>query len=404
MRYVIAGNGVAAVKAVESIRREDRAASLVVLGREGCPAYSPILTTYLICGEVPPADAYYRASSWYERLDVEFAPGAEVVKVDGKGRAVVARDGRRWPYDRLLVATGASPLIPQVPGAGLAGVFGLRTLADALRIRERLRPAVRAVVVGGGLVACKAAEALCRAGAAVQMIVSSGHLLSRYLDGEPAGWIARRAEAQGVRIRCGAGIVEVLGTEGVEGVRTDRGERVPCELVIFGKGVRPNIGMLDPGEVPVRRGVLVDRCLRTGCPDIFAAGDVTESENVISGESEPSAIWPAAIEQGAAAGRSMSGQDAAYTGTFTRNVFHFFGIAVAFAGLIRPAAEGHRAVVFRDPQRLVFRRLILDECGRVAGFAMLGDLRGLGRTVASMAGPPPRKQGHPMPVWRETYV
>ncbi|MGE5576305.1 MAG: FAD-dependent oxidoreductase, partial [Syntrophothermus sp.] len=157
LRHVLIGNGVAAIFAAEAIRNMDPAASITMISDEEAPAYSRCLTPDLIAGHLPEERLWIRPPDFYERLKIRGLFGCRVTQVDPDQQVVTLSDGRAIPFDRLLVASGAAPVMPEIPGIRRPGVFGLRTLADARGIAAIAATARRAVVVGGGLVSLKAA-------------------------------------------------------------------------------------------------------------------------------------------------------------------------------------------------------------------------------------------------------
>jgi NADPH-dependent 2,4-dienoyl-CoA reductase/sulfur reductase-like enzyme len=298
---------------------------------------------------------------------------AAVVALDAWAHTVETADGCRMMYDRCLVATGASPVLPPIPGLEGPGVFTLRTMDDADRLRRALQAgARRALVLGASVVGLKAAEALRGRGLEVVLLDIAPHVLP-LAAGEAC---ARRIEAclaengVGLRLGCeavsvatdrGSGMAGIRGTSG-RGLQVELsdGSAVHADLVVVATGVRPNLDFIKPGHVERDVGLVVDDYLRTSAPDLFAAGDVAEAPNLLTGRPEIVGLWANACLQGRTAGRNMAAAAArspgadgaaaetdggapaagaaaaeAYPGSVPGNVVHFFGIT--FAGIGGPS-------------------------------------------------------------------
>lgn len=388
MRAIIVGNSAAGVAAVESLRAASPEAEITLVAEEDGPAYSRVLTSHYLAGQVPARQLYLVGEDFYRTQAVDIRFGRRAVRLMARENEVALDDGTVLAFDRLLIATGASPQRLTIPGNDLPGVFTLRTRADAEAIRGRAdeaqtegRGAGRAVVVGGGLVAFKAAEALHARGLAVTMVVSSRRVLSQMLDPVTAGLVRRHLEGLGIALLLGENVVEIRGAGRAELVTTDRGRDLPCDLVVVGKGVRPNVEWLLDSGVDVHRGVVVDDFLRTSRPGVWAAGDVAEAWDVAREEKRVNALWGNAVEQGRIAGRNMgsaSGEALPYPGSLSENSLHWDDLSVIAAGEVDPPADDPRYRVLdrRDGDRF-YRRLVFRE-GRLVGAALYGDVRGAG--------------------------
>ena len=382
--FLILGNGAASIKAIEGIRQTDKDSVITVLAKEKYPAYSPLLTTYIISGELEEKDAFYRTAEWYKNFNVNLRTLTKAVRVDPREHKVYSDNGESFRYDKLLAATGASPHVPDLPGKDLKGVHTLRTLKDAGEIKNRLGKTKTAVVIGGGLVSCKAAEALYKKGINLHMVISSSRLLSKYLSSEPSEFIRRQAEERGIVFHLDTDVTEIAGKDEVEGVRLRDGSFIRCGLVLIGKGVRPNTEMFSSSGVKISSGILVDNYLATSDPDIFAAGDAAEAPNYLTGKNELSAIWPAAVEQGRIAGLNMTGKKVPYQGILSRNVVSLFGITLVSAGINRISPGEHQVIVSRGAKRDSYRQIILNSDSRIVGALLLGDPDGIGKILSLM--------------------
>ncbi len=377
-RIVIVGNSAASLAALETIRRMDGASPITLVSDEAIPAYSRVLLPYLVSGER--RDLSLRPPGYAQRMGARMLLGRRAVQIDAD--ALALDDGTRLPFDRLLLATGSRAAIPDIEGIDTPGVFALKTMADALRIREQLPRARHAVILGGGLICLLVVHALLKVGLSVSIAVSSDRLLTRMLDEEAAKLLGHRLEGAGVRILTRTDAARIVGREGrVRSVVTAAGEELPADLVILAKGIRPDIDLARAGGVATGRGVLVDEYLRTSRPGVFAAGDCAEvPDMLVPGKKTIPGTWFEAVAQGEGAGANMLDLSRPSPGAFKMNVMEILGIAVASMGLIQaPDAEGRVVVRARDGN---YRKLVISR-DRIVGAVFVGDVSDAG-TIAML--------------------
>lgn len=307
---VVVGSSLAGLRACETLRQQGFAGSIVLIGAEPHLPYDrPPLSKRLLAGEWNVEQIALRKPDALAELNLSLRLGVPASSLDTEGHAVHLADGSVVPYDGLVIATGAS--CRRLPGQpALHGVHELRTLDDALALRERLAghpPGLQMVVIGAGFIGLEAAATARTAyGADVTVLEGLPAPLVRAL-GEPMG----RAVAQvhvdhGVSIRCG---VQVSGIEGdgdrVTGVRLGDGSVIPADVVLLGIGVSPNTGWLEGSGLTVRDGVVCDATLCAGAPGVYAAGDIARWPNELFGEEMRVEHWTTAAEQGAAAASNL---------------------------------------------------------------------------------------------------
>ncbi|HHW15349.1 MAG TPA: NAD(P)/FAD-dependent oxidoreductase [Firmicutes bacterium] len=381
MRAVIVGNSAAGLAAAQAFRAAAPAAELLLVCGDAGPAYSRVLTSYYLAGRIPREGLFLVDDHFYRQQQIQTLFGRQAAGLAPDEDVLLLEDGSRLEFDRLLVATGATPQRLSAPGAEGEGVFTLRTREDAEAIRRAARGAERAVIAGGGMVALKAAEALHELGLAVTLVVSSPQLLSQMLDPVTADLVRRRLEAWGLAVLLGEDVAEIVREGGRLEVRTSGGRELPCDLVVAGKGVRPNVGWLAGSGVAVNRGVVVDAFLQTSRPGVWAAGDVAETWDLARGERRVNALWGNAVEQGRVAGLNLAspdGQAAAYPGSLAENSLHWGDLSVISVGQVNPPAGDSRYRIHerREGDRF-YRRLVFRE-GRLVGAVLFGDVRGAG--------------------------
>ncbi|MBV9382354.1 MAG: FAD-dependent oxidoreductase [Streptosporangiaceae bacterium] len=311
--FVIAGAGLAGAKAAETLRSEGFGGDVVLLGSEPERPYErPPLSKGYLLGNEELSSAYVHPEKWYSEHDVDLRTGVTADAVDPAAHSVTFGGGT-LRYDKLLLATGASPRRLDVPGAGLDGVLYLRTMPDSERLRAAFRGAPRVVIVGAGWIGLETAAAARQAGCEVTVVEPQPGALHAHLGPELGGVFADLHRSHGVQFLFGQSVASIRGDGGrVAGVALPGGDELPAGLVIVAIGVLPNAGLAARAGLEVSNGVLTDAALRTSHPDIFAAGDVANSLNPLLGRRVRVEHWANALNGGPAAARSMLGQDVSY--------------------------------------------------------------------------------------------
>jgi 3-phenylpropionate/trans-cinnamate dioxygenase ferredoxin reductase subunit len=309
---VIAGAGLAAAKAAESLRAEGFYGRIVLLGDEPHRPYErPPLSKGYLLGNDELDSVFVHPAGWYAEHDVELRTDVEVAELDRAGHEVVLTGGEHVPYGMLLLATGSEPRRLDVPGGDLAGVLTLRRIEDSQRLKDAYTRASGVVVIGGGWIGLETAAAARAAGLEVTVLEVEELPLLRALGPDVARVFADLHREHGVELRTGVHAAEILGTDDVvTGVRLADGSTIETELVVVGVGIRPRTELADASGLDVDNGILVDEHLRTSDPDVFAAGDVANAWHPRLGRRLRVEHWANAIRQGEQAGRTMLGQDA----------------------------------------------------------------------------------------------
>jgi NADPH-dependent 2,4-dienoyl-CoA reductase/sulfur reductase-like enzyme/pSer/pThr/pTyr-binding forkhead associated (FHA) protein len=376
--YVVIGNGIAGVTAAEILRSEDSAADITVIADDPFPVYyRPALKDYL-AGRVREDKLWARPNSFYQDHRIRFLAD-RVVGIQAGQHAVQLQSGRQVGYDRLLLANGARAARLTCPGVELAGVTTLRTVADYQAVVSRLGTARRVVVSGSGTLALETIETLRHRGYQVTHLLRRRTLWSEVLDATASDLVLQQERRDGVDVRVEEEIAGVTGKNGqVTGVVTTSGVRISCELLIIAIGVEPNIDFIKSSGIPCGRGVRVDSGMRTSAPDIYAAGDVLETTDIITGRTRVIGQWYPAIQQARAAAYSMldllDSSQPFRSSTFYNATF-LYGLDFAAAGRIQVPGDGqdHQEIV-ADPLPRAYRKVVLKD-GVAVGMLALGDRR-----------------------------
>ena len=375
MRYIIIGGSAAGISAVEAIRSVDRTSPIELFSSEGTPFYSRVLLSYYIAGAITKEELHFRPLEFFSENKVTAHLGQRVERVLPESKSIRMEDGREYPYDRLLIATGSSPKILDIPGKDKKGVVVMRYIEHAEEIVNRVEGMRTACVLGGGLIGLRTGYALSLRGVKVKIIVKSGHVLSQMLDRESAEMIQTTMREHGIDIRTGRDAVEIVGKESVEGIILDDGERINCQLVVVGKGVQPNVDFISSTQIKVNEGILADETMRTNLADIYVAGDVAETYDLSTGRMGVNAIWPCAFEQGRVAGLNMAGKEAKYGGSFRMNSLDFYGLPVISMGVTRIDGNGFKE--FQRKTKTTYRKLVLKD-GCIVGAILVGQVQKAG--------------------------
>jgi len=356
MRHVIIGSGPAGVVAAETLRKADPACEITLLHGEAGPPYARMTIPYLLAGQIEAAGTHLRQEpGHYDRLGIRLVAG-RARTVDAAARNVLLEDGRVLPYDRLLVASGATPVLQKMPGIDLPGVHTCWTLEDVRTFTERAKPGTRVVQMGAGFVGCVIMRGLVSLGVDLTILVRSGRMVSRMMNPIASGMIRRWCEAKGVRIRVNTLPTELRSVGGELRVVLDGGEELPAHIYLCLVGVKPNTNFLAGSGVAMQAGILVDASLRTNVPEIYAAGDVAEATNCLTGERMVNAIQPNAVEQGRIAALNMAGKSATARGAFAFNVLDTLGLLSYSFGAWQGLAGGE-SVELVDESRFRYLRL-----------------------------------------------
>ena len=373
MRYVIIGNGVAGVHAAETIRRFDPHGPITLISDEAFPPYCRPMISMVLEGSATPEKLPIRDAGFYADLGITAVLGTRASAIDVDNRAV-AVDGKCYPYDKLLIASGADPRRIKAAGLELGNIFFMRTETHVRQMLAALPQVRRALVLGGGLVGFKASYGLLRRGIAVTMLIRSGYPLSMQVDAEAGRLIADELKAHGLAVRVGVEAEAFEGAGRVSGARLSDGSRVGCDMVVIGKGVFPARGFVPKDKIRVDAGILVDDHMQTSAPGVYAAGDVAESIDIARRTPWVNAIWPEAVAQGRIAGMNMAGHPAAYPGSLGRNVIRIFGLDVMTAGLVAPAeSEGLDVYSVTNARARTHRKLIFKE-DRLVGMVLVNSI------------------------------
>jgi NADPH-dependent 2,4-dienoyl-CoA reductase/sulfur reductase-like enzyme len=303
--YVVVGNGIAGITAVETLRAEDDSADIGVISDNHLPLYNRPMLKDFLAGRVSEDKLWMRSKSCYQDQLVHFFSG-RVINIEVDQHQIHLQNGQQIGYNRLLLATGAQARQLSCPGVNLVGVTTLRTVDDYKKVLNYLGYVRRVVVIGSGPLALESAEVLFQKGYQVTHLLRYSTLWPEVLDKTASDIVLQQEWRDGVDVRFEEDIAEIVGRSGhVTGVMTRKGALIPCEMVVVAIGIEPELDYLQKSAIAFGRGVKVDSSMRTNVPDIYAAGDVAGVTNVATGQTDVIGHWYAALQQGRAAAYSM---------------------------------------------------------------------------------------------------
>lgn len=372
-RIVVVGGGTAGARLAQRL-------PVTLLGEEPHAPYNRVLLADVLAGRYGPEVIALPEPREPARL------GVRAVRVDRAARTVECADGSHVPYDRLVLATGSAPVLPPLRGLRGAelpsGVLPFRTMDDCLALRELVRPGVRAVVIGGGLLGVSAARALAALGAEVVLAQQAEHLMERHLDVCSSGLLREHLAALGVEVHTECRVTGLRQEDGaVTAVELADGFVLDARIVVLACGVRPRVALAREAGLDVRTGVVVDDRLRTSDPYIHAIGDCAEHDGRVYGLAGP------ALDQADVLAEVLLGDAPRYTGTRALTRLTLGGpdaLDLAAFGETTPA-PGDDVVQLTDATRRAYRKVVV-RGDRLVGGVLLGDLGAVGTLARTWEG------------------
>jgi len=380
IKYLIIGNSAGGIGAAEAIREVDKAGTVAIVSDEPYPVYSrPLISQHLSEGR-PLEKMLYRPADFYEKNKIKTLFGGKVARIDFSGRTLGLESGRTIGWQKLLIATGGSPIVPGMEGKDLKGVFTFTTLDDAKAIDKFLKQRqgrIKAVVIGGGLIGVSATEALLKRGVEVSIVEMKDWVLNTILDEEAAALEAEALVKAGVDIITGHTVARInsslLGE--VNGASLDDGRSISCDMVVAAIGVAPRLDLVADNGVKTNRGIIVDRRMATSIAGVYACGDVSEAHDFVYGENRVTPVWPNAYTGGRVAGLNMAGKKAEYEGGTAMNALKYFGVNILSAGMVNPPDDSYEVLIKRGDG--IYKKVIIKD-GKILGMVFAGDIEKAG--------------------------
>ena len=352
-RFAIIGFGAAGYNAAKEIRRLDSDAVIDVYSDTNTGPYNPMLTTYYVKGAIP-YDALFPfgdLETICRELRLQFHADTPVRGIQPEAKAILLEDGSAIPYDRILLSTGASAVMPPIPGLDLPGVFKMRTVQDAVQLKEMLESgSIRSgLVIGASWVGIKVVEDLCAKNIPCTLVDGAKWMFYVAAFKETAERAQRDLESKGVRVSCGQMLSHIeQEPDGRLTAVMQSGERFTADTVAVCIGVRMNVGFLKGSGIEINRGVVVDKSMRTNYEGIYAAGDCCEAIDIQSGTHRNIGVWLNANKQGRIAGANMAGGHEEFDANVLVNLAHYMEYDFISLGDISSCLDTDQVYEYED--------------------------------------------------------
>ncbi len=305
--YLIVGNGIAGLKAAESIRKKDENASIVIISKAADYTYWRTKLSELICKDFTNDDILVKKLDWYEKNNIEVKLQNEVEKLDLEGKKAILKNGDQIEYGKALIATGSHPFVPPIKNIDTKGVFAIRTVDDLNSFKKHINENKKVIIIGGGLLGLEAAFSIKNAGCEVLVIETFDYILGKQLDNELSLKLEKELNNAGIETSTGKNTSEILEKDGkVCGIKLEDGEEIEGGTILVQTGVRNDLDVAINSGLKTERGIIVDETLKTSDENVYAAGDCMQLGQATIG------LWTASMEMGEIAGSNMTGDDKTY--------------------------------------------------------------------------------------------
>ena len=383
-RYVIVGGGAAAVSAAIAIRKRSKTGTIEIYSEEDkLPYYRPLLTE-MISEEISDDTFYLNSKSFYEDMKIDIKLNSKITEINKSDNKILLLNGRTISYNKLLVATGATPFVPPIKGADLSGVFTMRNSQDLEDIQSELaKESVKKVtVVGGGLLGLEVACAIAQKNVEVTVIDTAPTILPRQTDIDGSGLFKEIVENGSINIITDTVVQEIYGDSNgsISSARLANGDDIKSDLMLISAGLSPNIALAQDCDIKCNRAIITDEFMRTSEPNIFSAGDCSISNERYYG------IWESAINQGRIAGANMVGEKLSFEGKVypaTLNAFNTTLFAMGNLHNDKSINKDFQKIVIKDEIRGVYSSLYFTD-NKIDGALFIGDISKAAPVIAAI--------------------
>lgn len=369
LRVVIIGSGAGAVSAAVAVRKRNANAQIDLYSKEAAlPYYRPILTQAM-AQEIDDADFYMHPEHFYHDKRIQLHLNAEVTEIDKIAKTITVK-GETIPYDKLVIATGATNFIPPTQGSTLPEVVAVREVQQVHKLKQLIgRESRKIAIIGGGLLGLEAASFLSEKGHTVTVFEAAPFILPRQMDAEGGALLRKIVKQSDVTLKLGIFVDEICGEEHVKSVKTNKDEFIDADIVIISSGIKSNTALAKRAGLEVERGIIVNEFMQTSHSDIYAVGDCANFNGRVDG------IWETAIEQGNVAGAHLAGEKKTYVPKVFGATLHAFGTQLFSLGdLCKDENQEYQQVSMKNDLTGTYRKLFFRE-DKLVGGILLGDTR-----------------------------
>ena len=397
MHHIVIGPGPAGVTACETLRQMDPSCRISLIGDESEPPYSRMAIPYLLVDKIDEQGTYLRKTDNYyhnKRIDIL---QESVTSVNPKQKSITLAGGDTLNYDRLLIATGASPIQLPIPGIDLTGIHPCWCLDDARAIAARATAGASVVLIGAGFIGCIIMEALVERGVRLTVVEREDRMVARMLDNVAGGLLKRWCESKGITVLTNSSVAGIEQSKTGLIIQLEKGDSLSADLVISATGVKSNVDFLAGSGIEIDQGILVDEYLETNQQGIFAAGDVAQGRDYSTGGYAVQAVQPTAVEHGRIAAANMVNQNSVHhAGSLNMNVLDTLGLISTSFGQWMGIEDGDHAILLDEDRyrylNLQFDGDYLTGASSLGHTEHIGVLRGLIRSRV------------PLGVWKKRLI
>ncbi len=371
MRYVIIGTGGAGVSAVEAIREYDQESEIIMISNEEVPPYSACLLLNYLFDENDRDLTFWKGKDFYDRMNVTPILGSKINKIQLEDKKILAGD-EFIDYDKLLIAAGGSVDLPSIEGIEKSGIFTFKTLADTDNIHNWLKSQTvgSAIVLGGGFIGLDAAEGLKKHDVNVTVVEALNRVLPRMLDKEMSDLVRDILQNNGVDVRVENKVTKILGDKRVNSTKLTDKTVLDTDMIIIATGATPNLDIVKNSGIKTNSGIIVNEYLETNIHDVYAAGDIVESLDIITEKRMPILLWSNALIQGTTAGYNMVGKKTKYSGSSNQTLLKVFGIPIISNGIY----EGEEIKLFKHA---IYKKMYFKNSS-IVGYILINTMQNAG--------------------------
>lgn len=366
-KIVIIGNGITAISAIKAIREADSDSEIYLIGEEKFYPYNRIRLSKSMLDDIEENKILLQKREWYEENNVKLLTNTKVVSVDIDKQEVLLSDSSRINYDKLLIASGASNRTPPIDGIDKHGVHTIRTLNDVLELKDDLVKVEQIIIIGGGIQGLETAWILHKNGKKVIIIELLPRLMPRELDSKASKILEDIITNKGIDIVTNASINQITGESKAEGVLVGETSQFKGDMIVYSTGVSPNIDFISDTKIKTARGIIINNKMETNVENIYAAGDVGEYKDRVSG------LWNIAIAQGKTAGGNIVGKDSIYEEITPVVTLNAFDISLFSMGCI-DENNSTRVLVDENTKGNEYKKIFIKD-NKVVGAIVIGDTR-----------------------------
>jgi NAD(P)H-nitrite reductase large subunit len=407
--HLIIGNCIAAVSAAEALRKQSPADTITIIGDEAVPSYSRCLITYYLGDMITKKHLLSHDEKWYRDRDIDLHLSTRALSVDAKDHTVIAEHKgkkKKFAYDKLLVATGSTPIFLKSFPYDPAGIIGMRTYSDSETLKRWAKKGKKAIIIGAGFVGLKTAYGLAKQGVHAKVVELLPTVLGRMTDLEASARIVERLTSHTlIEIELNNSVTATRKQGDKYVVTYQNGAEESADFIVASVGVKACTDFLEGTGVELMRGtVKVNEGQETTAPDIYAAGDVCLSRHIMTREWIYNAIWPVAAAQGRVAAANMAGDAATYAGNLPMNSVDFFEMWITAIGNVQAEGADIETLKYISPR--VYQKLFLQK-GIPIAFMAVGNVDGAGLIRGAIVSETPWKefvkkpQAKVLPITRE---